>query len=48
MGLGKRRFVEGKGGGQGGGGVGKVAKGERIHFFYYSPFPQQHILRLLF
>ena len=47
MGLGKRRVVEGKGGGQGGG-RGEVAKGERMHFFYYSPFPQKHILRLLF
>ena len=45
LGLGKRRFVEGKVGGQGGG---EVAKGERMHFFYYSPFPQKHKLRLLF
>ena len=28
--------------------AGEVAKGERMHFFYYSPFPQKHILRLLF
>ena len=47
MGLGKRRFVEDKGGGQGEGG-GEVAKGERMQFFYYSPFPKKHILRLLF
>ena len=34
--------------GPGGRGGGEVAKGERMHFFYYSPFPKKHILRLLF